>query len=303
MVSGDKCTILIVDDEKADLVVLNKILHTEYSILTAKYGEIAIKLAADEHPDLILLDILLPDMSGYDVLLKLKGNAETGNIPIIFITGLDSEEDEEKGFFLGAADYIKKPFKDSLVKARVRSHMEILAHMRAIKRLGLTDPLTGMPNRRNFDDRMSIEWRRAIREKKPISLLIMDIDNFKAYNDTYGHLQGDSLLIAVAQVLLRSVKRPADISARIGGEEFVMLLPDTGYGPARAIAEGIRSNVETLRVPTADDTAITCATISIGVASIVPEEQDTATVFMAKTDEYLYAAKTQGRNRVYPGNK
>jgi len=280
--------------------VLNRILHSEYSILTAKSGKIALGLAAEEKPRLIILDIMLADMSGFDVLRKLKENSETRQIPVIIVSGFDSDEDEEKGFLLGAVDYIKKPYRDAIVKARVRTHLEIMLQMQAIEKLGLTDPLTEIPNRRNFDDRLAMEWRRALREKKSISLLIMDLDKFKNYNDTYGHPQGDQLLKSAARIFAMSVRRPADLPARIGGEEFAILLPDTSLSAALSIAESIRANIEAMLVPTADENEMTRTTISIGVASVIPEESDTAANFIAVTYENLYAAKAAGRNRVFP---
>jgi diguanylate cyclase (GGDEF)-like protein len=303
MKTASKYTILIVDDEKANLVVLNRILSEDYGIFTAKTGEIAFRLAETQKPDMILLDILLPDINGFDVLVKLKGSSATKNIPVICITGLESEGDEEKGFRLGAVDYIIKPFRSSIVKARVRTHMDIVRQMRAVEKLGLTDPLTNIPNRRSFDDRLDVEWRRAIRETVPISLLMLDIDKFKNYNDTYGHPQGDTLLREVAKIFLTKARRPADLPARIGGEEFGILLPDTNLEAARLLAEEIRSDVEALRVSTEDGRTMTGATISIGVVSTTPERNDSAKDFVSCADENLYAAKTGGRNRVYSGIK
>jgi diguanylate cyclase (GGDEF)-like protein len=300
METADKPTILIVDDERLNLAVLNRILSPDYSIITAKNGEAAIRLATSERPSLILLDIILPDTNGFDVLKALKENPETMGIPVIFITGLDGDADEERGFIMGAVDYIKKPFKNAIVKARIRTHMQIVLQMKAIERLGLTDPLTNMPNRRKFDDRISMEWRRAIREKKPISLLMMDIDKFKLYNDTYGHPQGDRMLQAAARIFIRRVRRPADLPARLGGEEFAMLLPDTKLAAASSIAEDIRAEMQALRVPTADESAMTGATISIGIASAIPKEGNSMIEFIAMADENLYRAKARGRNQVFP---
>jgi diguanylate cyclase (GGDEF)-like protein len=292
--------ILIVDDETSNLAVLNRILQAEYEIMTAKSGKSALKIAIEERPDLILLDVVLPEMSGFDVLTELKNNIETQKIPVIFITGLDNDADEERGFVLGAVDYIKKPFKNAIVKARVRTHMQTVLHMCNIEKLGLTDPLTGIANRRKFDDRMSMEWRRAVREKKSLSLLMMDLDKFKTYNDTYGHPQGDCLLREAAKMFTRRVRRPADLPARIGGEEFAMLLPDTGFTAAASIAEDIRAEMEAMRIPTADDTVMTGATISIGIATAAPAEADSVMEFIASADKNLYAAKENGRNRVFP---
>jgi diguanylate cyclase (GGDEF)-like protein len=299
MPSAPKFSILIVDDESANLAVLNTILHTEYAISTAKSGEAALKHTADKKPDLILLDIMMPGMDGFEVLKRLKEEPDTRKIPVIFITGLENEDDETKGFAMGAVDYIKKPFKQELVKARIRTHIEIVGQMQISERLGLTDPLTGIPNRRNFDERIAMEWRRAIREQKPISFLMMDIDKFKTYNDTYGHPQGDALLKGAAKLFTEKVKRPADLVARLGGEEFGILLPNTALKAALVIAENIRAGIEALRIPTADGSMKTKTTISIGAASMIPVKDDKAENFISQADKNLYTAKEGGRNRIY----
>jgi len=302
MEKKSKYTLLIVDDEVSVLTMLNRILSDEYEILTAKSGKEALRLAQEVLPDLILLDILLPDLDGYNIIVQLKSNADTTSIPVVFITGIDTEEDEEKSFLLGAADYIVKPFKTAAIRARVRYHLDIVSQMRALEGIGLTDPLTGLPNRRSFEDRLEMEWRRAVREQKSLSFLMIDIDGFKAYNDTYGHLQGDSLLRAAAGVFTAWAKRPADHPARLGGEEFGVLLPDTEQGAALTIAEGIRANIETLRIPIKDGDKegekTGSVTISIGVSSTVPQREDTVTDFISRADGALYEAKKAGRNRV-----
>ncbi|MDR3254279.1 MAG: diguanylate cyclase [Synergistaceae bacterium] len=302
MAADQKYIILAVDDERSNLVVLNKILSREFDVLTAKSGGEALTRVADDRPDLILLDIIMPDMSGFDVLAKLKSSQETRNIPVIIITGLSGEEDEERGFLLGAVDYITKPFKNAIVLARVRTHIQIVHQIRTIERLGLIDPLTDIANRRSFDDRMEIEWRRSIRENKPISFLMMDVDKFKNYNDTYGHPQGDTLLKTVAGIFASAARRPTDMAARLGGEEFGVLLPDTDLESALVIAETIRSNVESRRVPTVDGKTVTSATISIGVVTATPKDGDLAKDFLTKADQNLYTAKNTGRNRVFSGD-
>jgi diguanylate cyclase (GGDEF)-like protein len=295
-----KYSVLIVDDERSNLVVLNKLLSDEYTVLTAKSGEEALRRAEEDMPDLILLDIIMPGMNGFDVLTSLKESPYTKNIPVIIITGLNSEDDEERGFFLGAVDYITKPFKNAIVLARVKTHIKIVHQMHTIEMLGLMDPLTGVPNRRSFDNHIDIEWRKSIRAQSPISFLMMDLDKFKTYNDTYGHPQGDALLRAVANIFSSSARRPADLVARLGGEEFGVLLPNTSLESSLAIAENIRSQVESLRVPTVDG-ELTNTTISIGLASIIPQEESSFKEFISTADENLYKAKSTGRNRIYSG--
>ncbi|MDR3299542.1 MAG: diguanylate cyclase [Candidatus Accumulibacter sp.] len=297
MTSDAKQTILVVDDEKTNLVLLNRILAPDYTILTAKSGQEALDRAMTVSPDLILLDIIMPDMDGFEIIKRLKDNADTQNIPVIFITGLHNEADEEKGLSLGALDYIIKPFRNAIVRARVRNHMQLVRHLHLIERLGLVDPLTDIANRRSFDDHMSREWGGAMRECEPISLLMMDIDKFKVYNDTYGHPQGDALLKAFARHVEAGARRPRDIAARIGGEEFVLLCPETDHAGALEIAEQLRAAVAAMTVPTVDKKPTT-TTVSIGVATCRPTENDTPQAFIELADKRLYAAKTGGRNRV-----
>jgi diguanylate cyclase (GGDEF)-like protein len=244
----------------------------------------------------------MPDISGFDVLSRLKETQSTQNIPVIIITGLSGEDDEERGFFLGAVDYITKPFKNGIVRARVGTQMQVLRHIRTIERLGLIDPLTDIANRRSFDDHFDLEWRRAARDKLPISFLMMDIDKFKNYNDTYGHPQGDVLLQNIARIFASAARRPSDLAARLGGEEFGILLPDTDAADALIIAEKIRAETEAMRIPTADGKTITTATISIGATTIYPGENDKPKDFLSKADENLYTAKTTGRNRIVSNN-
>ncbi|MDR0877595.1 MAG: diguanylate cyclase [Treponema sp.] len=291
-----KFSILVVDDEKSNLMMLNGILSKEYTVFTAKSGEDALCRVAEDPPDLILLDIILPGMDGFEVLKRLKGSPDTRGIPVIIITGLTTETDEEKGLLLGAVDYITKPFKNGIVIARIKTHLQIVRQIRLIERLGLVDPLTDIPNRRCFDDRLSIEWRRSIRDKKPISFMMMDVDKFKTYNDTWGHPQGDVLLTSISRIFSSAARRSGDLAARLGGEEFGVLLPDTDIAAALIVAEEIRSRVENLRIPTADGKTETKTTISIGVVSVVPDKNMLVADFISAADKRLYAAKDAGRN-------
>jgi len=295
--SGKEFTILITDDEKFNLDILVGILSPMYNILIARNGTRALELAREHSPDLILLDIIMPDMTGFEVITKLKESDLTVNIPVIFITGLTDSADEEKGFFLGAVDYITKPFKKSIVKARVNTHIKIIDQMQTIERIGHIDPLTKIANRRGFDNRFSADWGGAIRSKTPISFLIMDLDEFKKYNDTYGHHQGDVALKSFAETALYSINRATDLVARWGGEEFVIILPNTDLAGAAEVAENVRKNVEETPIPT-EDGSITSVTVSIGVNSVLPDTATSSKDFMNKADQALYRAKSSGRNRV-----
>ncbi|GHU50866.1 hypothetical protein FACS1894127_6680 [Clostridia bacterium] len=294
-----KYTILVVDDESSNLAVLNKILSPQYTVLTAKSGDTALKRveAGTPRPDLIMLDIVMPGIDGYEVLTRLQQNPDSKDIPVIIISGLSGENDEEKGLFMGAVDYITKPLKAAIVLARVNTHIRILNQLRTIENLGFIDPLTEISNRRNFDARLDLEWRRCMREQQPISFLMLDVDRFKVYNDTYGHPQGDVLLKTIAKIFTGSARRPSDLAARIGGEEFGILLPDTTMESAMIIAERIRAAVENVRLFTTDGKE-TRTTISIGVTTAFPVSGMNTDDFVAMADKNLYLAKNSGRNRV-----
>jgi diguanylate cyclase (GGDEF)-like protein len=292
-----KNTLLLVDDEKSNLKLLTQILGAEYTIYTAVTGETAVEKAKEYIPDLILLDILMPGIDGYETLSELRKCAKTQKIPVIFITGLGSSEDEEKGLSLDAADYITKPFSSMVVKLRVRNQIQIVNQLRTIERLSMIDQLTNIPNRRSFDERLCAEWNRALREQKPISILMLDIDKFKDFNDTYGHQLGDVMLQAVANILSRLSRRSSDFAARWGGEEFAILLSNTQSVSALDIAEKIRADIEKEEIPCAGNTIIN-VTASIGVNTQIPAQADSIDAFISGADRALYAAKEAGRNRV-----
>ena len=289
-------TILITDDEKTNLNILSAILSPTYNVLVSRSGQRTLELAKENNPDLILLDVLMPEMSGFDVIEKLKESDTTNKIPVIFITGLTGAEDEERGFFLGAVDYITKPFNRAIVKARVNTHIKIVDQMRTIERIGLIDPLTKVSNRRSFEDRLDLEWGRAAREQTSIGILMFDVDKFKVYNDTYGHQQGDEALIKFADIASNTLKRAVDFLARWGGEEFVMLLPGTDMDGSVDIAEKVRKNIEDAVILT-EDGEETKITVSVGVNSVIPTAIISTAAFINKADQALYKAKAAGRNR------
>jgi diguanylate cyclase (GGDEF)-like protein len=295
--SSDKKKILIVDDEKTNIIALAQFLKNNFDIIVATDGETAIEIAEKHVPDIILLDVIMPGLSGFEVLTRLKDSSTTINIPVIFITGLGNAEDEEKGLSLGAVDYITKPFHPSVVKARLNTHLRMSDYVHTIERLCLLDALTGLPNRRGFDSRMSVEWGRAHREKKQLGLIVLDIDKFKIYNDTYGHPQGDVLLKEIAKVLNETINRSSDFVSRWGGEEFFVLLPDTDLEGTSKIAEQIRINVKNMEVLCSNG-AKTSSTVSLGAASIVPGDSDYADEFISNVDKLLYKAKNNGRDQV-----
>lgn len=290
--------ILIVEDNLLNLKKLEEILSSSYILATAPTAREASALAASFCPDLILLDILLPDANGFDLLAALKHDEATANTPVIIISGLISDEDEEKGFLLGAADYIRKPFKDTIIKARIGNQMKIIQQLQAIADLSHHDALTGAYNRRAFDDQLQFEWARAIRDQRELSLLMIDVDRFKSYNDAYGHPQGDLMLQAVAFTAQASLQRTTDLLCRYGGEEFAVILSCVGLDGAEQVAERIRLDIENLRVPNAQTNAPTSVTVSIGLASTAPTMRDNAFDFVTQADHMLYKAKKNGRNQV-----
>ena len=293
----NRSSVLIVDDESVNIKILAHILGSEYKIITATSGMDAIKTAKEKSPDIILMDIMMPDMDGYQTLSLIKKNEDICKIPVIFITGLDSDEDEEKGLSLEAADYITKPFSSSVVKLRVRNQIKMLQQMRTIEELSYLDQLTGLSNRRSFDDRLRMEWKQAVREKTHISILMMDLDKFKAVNDIYGHMHGDIVLQTVSGIIKKIYRRPGDFASRWGGEEFVVLLPNTPAEGAVEIAEKIRAQVETTDIPH-ENGEITKITLSIGVNSLIPTQDSAINDFLDHADKSLYAAKEAGRNKV-----
>jgi len=294
--SKDKKKILIVDDERMNIMVLAQFLKSQYDIIMAADGASALETAEKHVPDLILLDVIMPDMNGFEVLTRLKNSAITINIPVIFITGLDSAEDEERGLLLGAVDYITKPFHKSVVKARINTQLKMSDYIHTIEKLCMLDALTGLPNRRGFDSRIVVEWGRAYRDKTPLGLIMLDIDNFKIYNDTYGHPQGDAVLKVVANVLSNSLNRSSDFVSRWGGEEFIVLLPDTGRKGTYTVAEQIRVNVKNTTVQC--DGIETSVTISLGAISIIPDDEDSIEDLIGRVDRLLYNAKNEGKDQV-----
>jgi diguanylate cyclase (GGDEF)-like protein len=292
-----KNTLLIVDDDNSSLMMLSHILEKEYTVRVALDGVSALRIAEKFVPDLILLDIVMPEMDGYQVFNALYGSEKTAHIPVIFITGLNNNNDEKRGLELGAVDYISKPFDDMIVKLRVHHQIRIVNQLRTIEHLSMMDQLTGIANRRNFDNRLRAEWGRAMRESIPITLLIMDVDHFKDYNDTYGHQQGDKALCLIADVLTQTLKRTSDFAARWGGEEFAVLLPHTDSAGGLAIGEQIRKNIEEAEV-SCENGNITKLAVSIGVNSHVPTADSSIGDFFSGSDRALYNAKNSGRNRV-----
>jgi len=291
----EQAKVLVVDDEKANRLLLAEVLKDDYRVILAKDGPMALALAARHAPDIVLLDVVMPGMDGYQVLRRLKQRDETRHMPVIFISALDSVEDEEKGLLLGAADYIAKPFHPPIVRARIRNHVQAVSHRRLLEHLALVDALTEIPNRRRLEKAMQLEWPQGQR----MSLVMVDVDYFKHYNDHYGHASGDRVLRQVAGTLSGLLKRDADVVARIGGEEFVLFMPDTSPEGAQALAEQARQAVHDIGIPHAMSEAGSAVSISLGgVSMVLPQAGPLPPDLLERCDRALYRAKHLGRNRV-----
>ncbi len=292
-------TILIVDDAKANINILTELLRADFKIRAATNGEKAFEIAqSDNPPDLILLDVQMPGMDGYTVCRKLKETSRTWNIPVIFITGNGSVDDEIYGFTIGAVDYITKPFSDVVVRARINTHAELKRHRDYLEEISYLDGLTGIPNRRKFNEYTGYTCSFAAADSAPVSVIMIDIDYFKLFNDRYGHQAGDSCLSMIAQSISREITRKADLAARYGGEEFAVILPDMPEKTAVAFAEKLRQNVESLNIPHEWSKVSDRVTISLGVASHIPNPSFSCHDLIRKADEALYRSKQSGRNRV-----
>lgn len=294
-----KQTLLIVDDAKEDIHILAELLGTDFDIRAATSGEKALEIAfSDSPPDMILLDVMMPEMDGYEVCKQLQHSSQTKGIPIIFITVRVSEEDEIYGFTLGAVDYITKPFSEVIVRARVGMHAELRRHRAFLESISYLDDLTGIANRRKFNEFLTHSWRLANRENLPISIILIDIDHFKQYNDHYGHLQGDDCLVMIATSLAEVVARETDLVARYGGEEFACILPNTDFEGAWALAELLRLAIMELQIPHAYPVDGSSLSISLGVATMIPDGNTDCRALTNAADEALYRSKESGRNKV-----
>ena len=305
--------ILIVEDVRAALQLITaQIKSFGWQPISVENGEQAIAAFRDEQPDLVLLDVVLPDINGFDVARQIRALENPGAwTPIIFLSGRTSDEDIERGISAGGDDYLSKPISQSVLSAKIRA-MQRIVQMRTslvvlareldtanheLKRLSASDGLTGIPNRRFFDDYLSREWRRARREESVISLLMCDVDFFKRFNDTYGHQAGDDCLRQIARALSDTMDRASDIVARYGGEEFAIILPRTPRAGAQLVAERARLAVEALNLPNSGSPQA-IATVSIGLATMQPNNQNVLRGLIQNADRALYRAKSLGRNIV-----
>jgi diguanylate cyclase (GGDEF)-like protein len=327
--------ILIVDDNDTMIFLLKKVLMREgyEQIYTANSSSEALKLLGvldnTVHSfdiDLILLDVMMPEMDGIQICSMIKAHERYYDVPIIMVTGITEEVTLKNAFEAGAIDYITKPYKPVELLARVRSALKLKCEMEqrkmresellhvtrlleeavsSLEVANLTDGLTGVKNRRGFDEQLIKEYQRTMRanynnnQAAALSLILLDVDQFKLFNDNYGHVEGDHCLQNIARVLQQEIKRPGDYLARYGGEEFVILLPETSLEEAFTVAERLRVAVENLNIPHSQSDVSSFVTISLGVFSLVPTEHMNTDLFITYTDKALYKAKEAGRNRVH----
>ncbi|HSG03588.1 MAG TPA: diguanylate cyclase [Marinobacterium sp.] len=290
--------ILIIEDEKANQRTLARLLGTDYRLEIcddAETGWMALDTA--EAIDLVLLDLRLPGMDGFEMLKRIRSEARFELLPVVILTGMTDEADEERGLELGASDYISKPFRPAAVKLRIKNQLALLDQRRMLQELAVSDPLTGLYNRRGFNDIFKRELARANRSGTSLSLALIDVDFFKKFNDCYGHPEGDKALQFIGQQLKAVSRRAADLAARIGGEEFLLLWPETTLKGAQQQAEKVRHSIEQHAYPHACSDISNYLTVSIGGVTLEAGNYD-AEVAIRQADDALYEAKRTGRNRV-----
>ncbi|MBE9181553.1 PleD family two-component system response regulator [Oculatella sp. LEGE 06141] len=321
-------SILIVDDQKTLRFSLCQVMEAEgYNVTEAVNGEQCLSICQEwanpvgfnSMPDIILLDAVMPVMNGFDCCSQLRKQFGDRCPPVLMITTLDDEESVNRAFDAGATDYITKPIHWAVLRQRVRRLLQMhwamteLRHRmdqerllkeqletanQTLQRLAALDGLTQIANRRCFDDCLQREWLRMARERLPLSLILIDIDCFKAYNDAHGHLAGDECLKQVAQIIQQAAQRPADLAARYGGEEFVVVLPNTAVHGAVRVAEKMQSSLKEKAIAHANSSVGSAITLSIGVTGMVPRLGTASTELIATADKALYQAKLKGRNRI-----
>lgn len=315
LIDAHSATFLIVDDDISVIQVLAKTLKGMGHVRYATNGGDALRLAAQDPPDVVLLDAEMPGMSGFEVLSALRSQPRLAHVPAILITSHSSEEMEEQGLARGAADFIGKPFRPAIVAARVKTQLRLKLAMDRLRQLSSIDALTGVANRRTLDESLMIECKRTHRSRHPLSVLMLDVDHFKYFNDTYGHGAGDEALTRIAHAMQTSTNRPADMAARYGGEEFVLVLPDTDGAGATTVARKVMENVGKLQIlHGASSTGM--LTVSIGIGCFDQESDhwgappqamratprstplDCATALLSTADQALYEAKAAGRARL-----
>ena len=324
MKNKNDVNILIVDDRTENLLVLESLLENiDCNIIKATSGNEALSLMLYYEFALVLLDVQMPDMDGFETAEYIRMNSKTRYVPIIFVTAISKEQKcIFKGYEIGAVDYLFKPIEPIMLQSKVKGFLELYNQTKMIEEqarllemkvkelselqeanfklesLSTLDGLTGIPNRRSFDDYIEMSIKSCTRLNKPISLIMADIDFFKGYNDNYGHLKGDDCLINVAKSISLSVKRPLDFVTRYGGEEFAVILPETDEEGAKIIAEIIRKNVEELEIAHKSSDVSAYVTLSLGITTKSSSIQYSKNELIEHADKALYNSKSNGRNQV-----
>ncbi len=286
--SGERQRLLIVDDQPANVRVMAEALRDQYELYFATSGAKALEIAAASGIELVLLDVVMPDLDGFEVCRRLKSDERTSKIPVIFVTAREEISDEARGFDVGGVDYITKPVQPLIVRARVRTHLELKQARDLLESLASLDGLTGIANRRRFDACLQHEWQRCARDRAPLSLALVDVDFFKSYNDQHGHARGDDCLRTVARALASITRRPSDLAARYGGEEFGLIFPETDTPSMQLL---IRATLTAVRQ--------TDITVSLGAITIIPSHDMNPSSSLQAADELLYRAKEDGRNQAW----
>ena len=290
--------LLVVDDQSANIQAIYQIFSSTYQVFMATSGEQALAFCAKTPPDLVLLDVVMPGMDGLEVCRTLKRQESTRDIPVMFVTGGHREDEENACWAVGGVDFISKPINPNTLRHRVRAHLTLKLQADLLRDMALVDGLTGIANRRSFDERLAMELNRARREHSVFALALADVDFFKRYNDRYGHLCGDDCLRQVAAALKHALARPGDMVARYGGEEFACILPATDAAGAASIGKMLAQAVQALAIPHADSAAASVVTISLGMVVCSPHPDWTPASVIAQADQMLYRAKQNGRARV-----
>ncbi|BFM51433.1 diguanylate cyclase [Marinomonas sp. THO17] len=290
--------VLVIDDERINLKIISDILREDADVVLAISGEQGIRKAIEYKPDLILLDVLMPGLDGYETMNRLRHDVRTSTIPVIFITALDDASHEEKALLMGACDYIQKPLNHNIVQARVRLHLQLTKQRKLLEQLANIDPLTALANRRRYEEFIVREWQTAIQHNECLSLLVLDIDNFKQYNDCYGHATGDKVLKRVATVLAGQIKPGEGLVARYGGEEFVVVLPRFSQQEAERIAKKCMLDIEELNLSYSHQGQTGQVTVSVGGVCVSPLVGDLVEDFFDKADSKLVEAKNSGKNKI-----
>ncbi|MEH2308223.1 PleD family two-component system response regulator [Nostoc sp.] len=297
--------VLIVDDEPFIRMILRHFLEREgYKIAEAQNGREALTAFKELHPDIILLDAIMPDMDGFECCTNLELLDCSKHTPVLMITGLEDQESVDRAFAVGAMDYVTKPIHWPVLRQRVKrliQQSQLQQKLETVnlelQRLATIDGLTQIANRRRFEEYFNQEWQRLKRDQRPLSLILCDVDFFKLYNDTYGHRVGDRCLQEIAKAIKNIIKRPGDLVARYGGEEFAVILPNTDTEGATHVAKKICHTVRTLAIPHENSQVSPHVTISVGFTTEIPQSDSDLEEMIAAADRALYQAKAAGRDR------